>query len=87
MPEHSERHPDVTPWVVVALHRPILSAAVLEWKDHSPGGKLSAALEPLLMAHKVRGVRVRAYGRTYAHCVHGRTHTVFTVFVRARVLE
>ena len=35
-----------TPWVAAVLHRPVYSAAVLEWADHSPGGKLSAALEP-----------------------------------------
>jgi hypothetical protein len=43
----------VTPWVIVALHRPVLSAAVLEWEDHRPGGKLSAALEPLFRTHAV----------------------------------
>jgi hypothetical protein len=42
-----------TPWIVVALHRPVLSAAVLEWADHSPGAKLSAAFEPLFRRHAV----------------------------------
>jgi hypothetical protein len=35
------------PWVAVMLHRPVLSAAVLEWDNHCPGCPLSAALEPL----------------------------------------
>ena len=38
-----------TPWVVAVIHRPIYSAALLEWADHSPGGKLSAAWEPLFL--------------------------------------
>lgn len=37
----------VTPWLAVMLHRPVLSAAVLEWDNHCPGCPLSAALEPL----------------------------------------
>jgi hypothetical protein len=43
----------ITPWVVTSLHRPILSAAVLEWEDHSPGAKLSAAFEPIFKKHAV----------------------------------
>ena len=31
------------------IHRPVYSAALLEWADHSPGGKLSAAWEPLFL--------------------------------------
>jgi hypothetical protein len=42
-----------TPWVAAVLHRPIYSAAVLEWEDHSPGGKLAVALEPLLQGGAV----------------------------------
>jgi len=42
-----------TPWVFVALHRPVMSASVLEFADHSPGAKLSAAFEPLFRRHSV----------------------------------
>jgi len=36
-----------TPWVVAVIHRPIYSAALLEWDNHSPGGPLSVDWEPL----------------------------------------
>lgn len=53
------------------LHRPVLSAAVLEWEDHSPGAKLSAALEPLF-----RDARVDVVVTGHIHS-HERTHAVF----------
>lgn len=43
----------ITPWIVTSIHRPILSAAVLEWEDHSPGAKLSASFEPIFRKHAV----------------------------------
>jgi 3',5'-cyclic AMP phosphodiesterase CpdA len=58
-----------TPWVAVVLHRPIYSAAVLEWEDHSPGGKLAVALEPLLQGGAVDLVlqgHIHSFDRTHA---------------------
>ena len=58
-----------TPWVAVVLHRPIYCAAVLEWADHSPGGKLAVALEPLLQAGGVDLVlqgHIHSFDRTHA---------------------
>lgn len=57
-----------TPWLVVALHRPVLSAAALEWADHSPGAPLSAALEPLFVRYGVDVVfagHIHSYETTF----------------------
>jgi hypothetical protein len=59
-----------TPWVVAVIHRPVYSAALLEWADHSPGGKLSAAWEPLFLGRVdlVLAGHIHSYDRT--HPVH-----------------
>jgi hypothetical protein len=60
------------------LHRPVLSAAVLEWESHCPGGPLSAALEPLFYA---AGVDAVLAGHIHSY---ERTHAVFNGTVRGR---
>jgi hypothetical protein len=59
-----------TPWVVAVIHRPIYSAALLEWADHSPGSKLSADWEPLFLGRVdlVLAGHIHSYDRT--HPVH-----------------
>ena len=56
-----------TPWVVAVIHRPVYSAALLEWADHSPGGKLSAAWEPLFLGRVdlVLSGHIHSYDRTH----------------------
>jgi len=57
-----------TPFVVACLHRPVLSASVLEWADHSPGAKLSASFEPVFKRHGVDVVlsgHIHSYEYTY----------------------
>jgi hypothetical protein len=68
-----------TPWVAVVLHRPVYSAAVLEWEDHCPGGKLAVALEPLLQLGG--GVDVVLQGHIHSW---ERTHPVRNGTVVAR---
>ena len=57
-----------TPWTVAVIHRPIYSAALLEWADHSPGSKLSAAFEPLFRGRValVLAGHIHSYDRTHA---------------------
>lgn len=43
----------VTPWVILLIHRPILSADMDEYGSHQPGAPMSAALEPLLLQYHV----------------------------------
>jgi len=43
----------VTPWVVVAQHRPLLCSTKSEAGDHTPGGTYLRNLEPLLLQHRV----------------------------------
>jgi hypothetical protein len=43
----------VTPWTIVLLHRPLLSACVDEEGDHVPGNARLAAWEPLFRKHGV----------------------------------
>lgn len=68
-----------TPWVVTVMHRPIYSAAVLEWEDHSPGGKLSTALEPLLKGRSDLVVSGHIHSLD-------RTHPVFNGTITSRPL-
>ena len=90
----------VTPWLAVMLHRPVLSAAVLEWDNHCPGCPLSAALEPLfrnasvdvvIAGHIHRCARVCASkGAPQAHplccvtCSYEYTHAVYNGTVVTR---
>jgi len=62
-----------TPWTVAVIHRPVYSAALLEWADHSPGGKLSQAWEPLFLGRVdlVLAGHIHSYDRT--HPVHNGT--------------
>ena len=43
----------VTPWVVMAQHRPLLCSTQSEAGDHVPGGTFLRNLEPALLANKV----------------------------------
>ena len=60
--------PAVTPWTVAVIHRPVYSAALLEWEDHSPGSKLSVAFEPLFHGRValVLSGHIHSYDRTHA---------------------
>ena len=62
-----------TPWVVAVIHRPIYSAALLEWADHSPGSTLSKDFEPLFLGRVdlVLSGHIHSYDRT--HPVHNGT--------------
>ena len=43
----------LTPWSAVAFHRPMYCSDASEFSEHSPGGALQRALEPLLLSHAV----------------------------------
>jgi hypothetical protein len=56
-----------TPWIIAVIHRPIYSAALLEWADHSPGGPLSLAWEPLFLGRVdvVLSGHIHSFDRTH----------------------
>ena len=62
-----------TPWTVAVIHRPVYSAALLEWADHSPGSSLSRDWEPLFLGRVdlVLSGHIHSFDRT--HPVHNGT--------------
>jgi hypothetical protein len=65
----------VTPWLFLTLHRPIYSMDSDEAGDHTPGGPLSVALEPLLHKHGV-DVVWQGHQHTYERTAAVRNGTV-----------